>query len=235
MPDHGMTGMEIKLNDIFYTMRVLSFLIAIGLMMCMSVKASAQGMVTRKPSKPEPKPLIAKPKPTNTWIATSPVGGETDRLPSLEEMAALGAEAYQRNAYAEALQWCGLAAKQGSGDAQLILGDIYLYGKGTEEDHTEAAKWYRKAAGQDVARAQFILATLLYLGDGVPQDYSEAHSWAVKGAEKGDAGAQFLLGEMYADGNGVPASVEEAAKWYGLSAAQGNVAAQAALDELRRE
>ncbi|MDE6510788.1 MAG: sel1 repeat family protein [Muribaculaceae bacterium] len=220
-------------------MRILSWIFVV-LMMGMSAGVSAQKIVElKKPGKvTKPKP-VKESQPNNvdpirpSWSVTVSGTGETpEALPSTEEMSALGAEAYQRNAYAEALQWCGLAARQGSADAQLILGDIYLYGKGIEEDHAEAARWYRKAAGQDVARAQLCIGTLLYCGDGVPQDYTEAFNWLSKAAEKGDAVAQFLLGEMYSSGDGVPASIEEAAKWYRLSAAQGNAAAKEALDGL---
>lgn len=221
-------------------MRIASWIFVV-LMMCMSANVSAQKQV-RLGKTNAGKPDAGKTQPTHrphstvplpVW--TGPVPDENERpetLPSAEEMAALGADAYQRNAYTEALQWCRLAARQGSADAQLILGDIYLYGKGTEEDHAEAAKWYRKAAGQDVARAQLCIGTLLYCGDGVPQDYTEAFNWLSKAAEKGDAVAQLLLGEMYAGGEGVPADTEEAAKWYRLSAAQGNSAAKEALDGL---
>lgn len=220
-------------------MRILSW-IFVALMMCMSASVSAQKQVKRKKTGTQNEPSIltnpggGKPKP-GLPVWTGPVPDENERpevLPSPEEMAALGADAYQNHAYTEALQWCRLAARQGSADAQLILGDIYLYGKGIEEDHAEAAKWYRKAAAQDVARAQLSIGTLLYCGDGVPQDYAEAYDWLFKVAEKGDAVAQLLLGEMYSSGNGVPESLDEAAKWYRLSAAQGNAAAKEALEEL---
>ena len=174
-------------------------------------------------------------QPAEANARTAPLPSTADPQtphPSTEEMAALGAEAYRRNAYSEALQWCGVAARQGSADAQMMLGDIYLYGKGTDEDHAEAARWYRKAAEQGQTKAQFILGTLLYFGDGVKQDYQEAYSWALKAGGKGDPGAQLLLGEMYSNGHGVKEDIEEAAKWYRKSADQGNAAARAALSQL---
>ena len=219
-------------------MRTITWII-IGIMICACSSVSAQNQVKRKTTSTQEtkqtgkKKIAGKPVKAPTWSGPIPtIGDDTAVLPSPEEMAALGEDAFNRHSYAEAMQWATLAAGKGSADAQLLLGDIYLYGKGAEEDHVKAAGWYRKAAAKDHPRAQFVLATLLYFGDGVTQDFTEAYSWAKRGAEKGDAGAQLLLGMMYAEGNGVPASREEARKWYLLSAEQGNAAAKEALETL---
>jgi TPR repeat protein len=48
----------------------------------------------------------------------------------------------------EALTWYRLAAAQGNGKAQYMMGKIYAEGLGVEPDMAIAAEWYRQAAEQ---------------------------------------------------------------------------------------
>ena len=71
-------------------------------------------------------------------------------------------------------------ADQGNADAQLNLGLMYEYGKGTEEDYTQAVRWYRKAAEQGDTIAQLNLAVMYKYGTGVNEDFSQSVLWYKK-------------------------------------------------------
>lgn len=61
----------------------------------------------------------------------------------------------------EAVKWFTLAAKQGFGTAQNVLGFYYQNGLGVEQSHAEAVKWYTLAANQDFLPAKEILKAML--------------------------------------------------------------------------
>ena len=48
-------------------------------------------------------------------------------------------------------------AKEGSTEAQTVLGIMHAYGDVVLQDYPEAVKWFRKAAEQGNAEAQFSL------------------------------------------------------------------------------
>jgi hypothetical protein len=54
----------------------------------------------------------------------------------------------------EAVEWYGLAAKQGDADAQFKMGYMLHYGQGVQENMTEAERWYRLAALQGYSIAK---------------------------------------------------------------------------------
>ncbi len=88
-----------------------------------------------------------------------------------------GVEAYKRGDHATALKEWRPLAEQGDASAQVALGAMYFYGRGTTQDYAEAVKWYRLAAEQGQADAQHDLGLMYYFGHGVPQDYVQAHMW----------------------------------------------------------
>lgn len=121
-----------------------------------------------------------------------------------------------------------LVAQDGMERAQDLLGDLYYYGNGVEQDHSEAVKWFRRSAEQGYARAQNDLGWMYEL----KQDYSEAVKWYRKAAEQGYAYAQKNLGDMYEHGYGVTKDRSEARKWYQRAAEQGNEVAKQNLKNL---
>jgi hypothetical protein len=137
--------------------------------------------------------------------------------------------------HAQAALRCHKAAKQGDGDAQLMLGGSYDGGQlalsavakragrkllGMPQDYARAAFWYRKAAERGIAEAQSKLGLLYHNGQGVPQDDSQAALWFRKAAEQGDAGAQSELGILYLLGRGVRQDFAQAALWFRRAAEQ---------------
>ncbi|MGD8479798.1 MAG: tetratricopeptide repeat protein [Methyloceanibacter sp.] len=107
------------------------------------------------------------------------------------------ARAYKAGDYALAFQAARPLAERGDARAQLILGLMYVEGKGVSQDKAEAVKWFRLAAEQGDARAQYNLGNMYAAGKGVPQDYIQARQWLYVSAEQGDVDAQARLGILY--------------------------------------
>ncbi len=124
-----------------------------------------------------------------------------------------GLRAYSRGDYATALHELKPLAEQGHSDARLILGFMYLRGRGVPQNHAEAAKWFRKAAEQGEPMAQLGLGRMYALGRGVPQDYVQAHMWIDLAASRFAPGSErdfaIKLREAFA-ASMTPAQIAEA-------------------------
>lgn len=68
-------------------------------------------------------------------------------------------------------------ARSGDAEAQVIVGEIYERGLGTQPNYKGAAKWYWKAAEQGDAQARRHLGYLYEQGLGVEQDMLKALEW----------------------------------------------------------
>ena len=104
----------------------------------------------------------------------------------------------------------------------LIVGVMYIYGRGVPRDHEQAMYWFSRAAEQGEAMAQYNIAYMHLSGLGVPQDYQQAAYWYTKAAELGHTDAQVDLGVLYANGWGVSRDYVQAYLWWSLAADQGN-------------
>lgn len=93
-----------------------------------------------------------------------------------------GIKAYQRGDYATALRELKPLAEQDDVDAQFHLGEMYLRGRGVDQDFEAAAAWYTKAAQGGHPRAQETLGGLHAIGLGVPQDLAAAYFWLITAA-----------------------------------------------------
>jgi TPR repeat protein len=123
-----------------------------------------------------------------------------------------------------------IGAECGSATAQSALGELYVEGRGVQQNDVEAIRWFRVAAEQGDAYAQCGLGTEMYVGGhGVEPDYSEALKWYRKSAEQGYPYAQFMLGEMYRGGLGVERDDAEALKWFRKAAEQDDASARSVL------
>lgn len=152
------------------------------------------------------------------------------------------ASAYAHGDYATALRVYSVAAEQGNGPAQYILGWMYDHGEGVPQDYVAAAKWYRMAAlqkevlvtadGKDIrAEAQYQLGFLYFQGHGVQQNFTEALKWFRTAAEAGEADAELWLGIVLRSDGGkaddfricpkCPADDAAALKWLRKAADQG--------------
>jgi Sel1 repeat len=111
------------------------------------------------------------------------------------------------------------AAEQGNADAEHMLGNWYLGGRGVPPDYTQVAFWHRRAAERGHDGAQRDLGVLYRTGHGVSQDYVQAAAWCRKAAEQDNAQAQLDLGTLYGDGQGVSKDYAEAYFWLDRAAA----------------
>jgi len=105
--------------------------------------------------------------------------------------------AYQQEDYATALQDATALAKQGQAEAQLLLGRMYLTGRGAPKDPETALKWFRAAAVQGNADGAFLLGAMYLLPRS---DIPEGLRWVRLAAEQGNQDAQLLLGQTYMEG-----------------------------------
>ena len=138
-----------------------------------------------------------------------------------------GRDALEKGDYATALIELQPLADQGHPAAQVLLGEMYLTGRGTSPDERQAREWFRKAAAQGEAIAQDNLGVMYQGGrGGLAQDDRQAAQWFRKAAEQGYAPAEHDLGNMYLNGSGVPQDDGQAVAWYRKAAEQGYPPAQ---------
>lgn len=133
---------------------------------------------------------------------------------------------------AAGVQYLRTLAGQGDANAQWLLADMYVNGRGVPQNYATARQWYERAAAQGDAEAQYDLGVLYFLGWGVPEDYAMAGKWYERAAIQGHARAQYFLGMLYLFGWGVPMDRAKAARWYEQAATQGHARAQIGLGML---
>ena len=131
--------------------------------------------------------------------------------------------------------------EKGKAWAQVMLGDKYAYGKGSEyaygfdQSYQRAAELYEMAARQGHAVAQYNLGQMYYLGQGFEQSYEKAEEYYEAAARQGHADAQAKLGGLYANDEGVEQSDEKAREWWMKAAEQGLEEAIKGLQQLDKD
>jgi len=107
---------------------------------------------------------------------------------------------------------------------QFVLGWLFIFGCGVEQDPTKAQRLFALVAEGGTAPAQSALAFFYYEGKGVPRDlkrYAELYRLA---ADQGNAVAQHNVACTYLSGTGLKKDEAQAKKYFQLAADQGNVA-----------
>jgi TPR repeat protein len=137
---------------------------------------------------------------------------------------AIGMRAYHRGDWPLALRHLRQAAKLGSTNALVALGDGYAYEEfGNDNTRPLAIILYRAAAHRanptGMERLGFAYLAGWY---GAHQDYARAKSWLQRAAAAGNSDAMVLIGNMYCTGNGVIENRHTAHLWYGRAARAGN-------------
>ena len=90
-----------------------------------------------------------------------------------------GINAYFDGAFAAARQNLKPAAEADDVIAQYFLGEMYLQGKGVDQDFEQAAAWYERAAINGHPEAQAALGSLEMLGLGVPRHPTSGYFWLI--------------------------------------------------------
>jgi len=133
-----------------------------------------------------------------------------------------GLDAYFDEDYGAALENLRPAAEADDPIAQFFLGEMYLHGKGVQQDFGRAAGWYERAALNGHPEAQAAIGGLEMLGLGVPQHRTSGYFWLI-------ASVVWVDSELRRDA--MSALGQVAAQ---LSPEQKKAIARAALPEWRR-
>ncbi len=125
--------------------------------------------------------------------------------------------AYEQEDYATAFKELTPLAEQGNAEAQVILGKMYMMGRGVLKDMDQAYRWFRASAAQGNADAQFFLGSFYLL---THKDIAQGLKWLRLSAEQGNQDSQLLLGKTYMDGAPeLPRDLVQADMWLRLAAA----------------
>ena len=87
------------------------------------------------------------------------------------------------------------AAESGDAQAQCLLGECYLEGKGVAQDVAEAVRLFRLGAAGGNARAAFRLGVCYDTGCGLTEDSEKAMKWLLKAQHLGNDEASRYLAE----------------------------------------
>lgn len=98
-----------------------------------------------------------------------------------------GLAAYDRSDLAAALRLYRVAAEQGHALAQVQLGLMHAFARGTPRNYVEAVRLYKLAAAQGDVFAFTLLGTMYARGLGVEADPVRADMWLTLAAERSPA------------------------------------------------
>jgi TPR repeat protein len=122
----------------------------------------------------------------------------------------------------QAALWLQAAARYGLVEAQTILGQVLLDGRGIAQDRTAAAGWFAIAAGAGYAPAINMLGRCFELGWGMKIDLARAAACYRRAADARLDWGQYNLANMLLRGRGVPRDRGLALALYRLAAEQGH-------------
>ncbi len=128
--------------------------------------------------------------PKDANVLTNPVS----RL-QLAQLLWTGSAAVPQNRTL-AIEWFSNAAKAGSADAMLRLGELWQQGINGKPDVPEALRWYRKAATAGSLPAQLKLAQAYLNGDLGQTNRLEAYTWLRVADLHGSQEARRLAAEI---------------------------------------
>lgn len=120
-------------------------------------------------------------------------------------------------------------AMQGDVEAQLRLGNSYLYGYDVPKDAVKAARWFEAAAENGNAEAQYELASMYgSYSSGLDVDLDKSMEWYRRSASQGYEYSQLALAYAYSLGYNSNNDTDyvKAAEWATKAALQGNERAQ---------
>jgi TPR repeat protein len=130
------------------------------------------------------------------------------------------------------LEYLKKKADEGDAEAQWILGNAYLFGRGVEKNKEEADRlWKLSQQNRNYSDSpqnpvpQTNTTPLVTKSDSRPNLTGNTLAYA----QAGDARRQYEMGKMAYSGDGMPQDYEQAVEWWILAAKQGNYEAQISL------
>jgi len=133
-----------------------------------------------------------------------------------------GLQAMLEHSPGQAAQAILAAAGQGVVQAQLLLGQILLDGRGIEQDASVARRWFAIAAKGGSAMAQNMLGRCLEHGWGGEVDLTGAAVEYAKAADAELDWGMYNLGNLLATGRGMPPDQAQALACYTRAAHAGH-------------
>ena len=115
-----------------------------------------------------------------------------------------------------------MAAKEGVVDAQALLGQILLEGRGIARDEALALRWFQIAAHGGHTMARNMAGRCLEHGWGCPADAAAAAQQYRLAAEAGLDWGQYNYANLLATGRGVAEDQPQALSFYRRAAEQGH-------------
>lgn len=124
--------------------------------------------------------------------------------------------------YDQAFAEYALAKKAGLWEANVFIGDMYLYGDLGAVDYSKAFALNMEAAENGIGFAANTLG--IWYRDGVvtEKDLAKSLAWLRKAHDLGDKNVGVDLGYAYENGLGVKVDMAEAFRWYSHAAEAGN-------------
>jgi hypothetical protein len=133
-------------------------------------------------------------------------------------------------AYAALIPLVERYAADGSANAKIFLGDMYMKGLGVKADAGKAAELFAGPAEEGAAYAQGMMGVISEARSGLGD---EAIRYYRASAEQGLSWTAARLGDIYREGNGSAGkNLEDAYMWYYLATLNGDPDAGAKIDEL---
>jgi len=139
-----------------------------------------------------------------------------------EVVDAAGLQAMLEHSPGKAAQAILAAAGEGMVEAQLLLGQILLDGRGIEQDADVARRWFGIAAQGGSAMAHNMLGRCLEHGWGGDVNPSQAAIHYARAADAGLDWGLYNLGNLLATGRGLPANQAQALTCYEKAAQMGH-------------
>ncbi|WP_194788988.1 tetratricopeptide repeat protein [Pseudomonas sp. UFMG81] len=133
-----------------------------------------------------------------------------------------GLQAMLEHSPGQAAQAILAAAGQGVVEAQLLLGQILLDGRGIEQDAEVARRWFAIATQSGSAMAHNMLGRCLEHGWGGEVELAQAAVHYARAADAGLDWGLYNLGNLFATGRGVGMDQSQALACYEKAAQQGH-------------
>lgn len=137
-----------------------------------------------------PKPAKSdEPHHVHNTDPTGDVDNEISYNDKLNIAVALAYQHYNSGDYEACFKYLLIPYIEGIGSAQLLMGHMYMFGHGFEQNPSEALKLYLLAAEQGTPESFSLVAYCYYYGVGCEVDTSKAYEILMTGIEKGDEDA----------------------------------------------
>ncbi len=149
----------------------------------------------------------------------------TDYPSSAQEFAALDPELLAQRLAGppdEAAQWILSSAKLGVPEAQALLGQILLDGRGLERDAAQARIWFQRSAHSGNVMGMNMLGRCHELGWGGEVDLLSAAYWYQQAAARGLDWGMYNYANLLSHDDSVLGDRVRALEWYRKAAAMGH-------------